>query len=341
MRRGRERVGVFVTVAPVLFVIFNRPDTTARVMEEIRKARASRLYVAADGPREAHGEEQLCEEARRIATEADWECEVRTFFQSRNLGCRLGPSTAIDWFFDHEEEGIILEDDCVPDQSFFYYCTELLDRYRHDERIMCISGNNFQRGREVTPYSYYFSRYFHTWGWASWRRAWRLYDSDMSSWSDLKQLGALDSWGDGDPTFTSYWTEIFDRCARREIDTWDYQWMFTCWAQHGLTCLPVKNLVENVGFGPNATHTRSVNGPGSNLPSEELEFPLRHPLLIARNVEADRFTHISVFDVKPESGSRRNSVVAAARELVEKVPFARMTLAQLSQWWTAKATDAH
>jgi hypothetical protein len=316
-----------MTSSAVLFLIFNRPDTTALAMEAIRHARPPRLYIAADGPRERPGEREQCDEARRTATAVDWPCEVNTFFREGNLGCRIAVSTAIDWFFEREEEGLILEDDCVPSQSFFPYCDALLQRYRYDERIMCLSGNNFQRGRNVTPYSYYFSRYTHIWGWASWRRAWRLYDSSMSSWADYRQLGALDSLSDGDPTFTSYWTKIFDLCARGEIDTWDYQWTLSCWGQQGLTCLPAKNLVTNVGFGPNATHTMSAKNPSACLPREDLEFPLRHPSLVVRHVDADRFTHINHFGVNANSGFRRILTVDTVRKLVKRVPVAAMLLA--------------
>jgi hypothetical protein len=226
-------------------------------METIRSARPHRLYVAADGPRERFGERARCEEARLIASTVDWPCEVHTLFREHNLGCGIAVSTAINWFFERETEGIILEDDCVPCPSFFRYCDELLERFRYDERIMCISGDNFQQGRSVTSYSYYFSRYMHCWGWASWRRAWRLYDFNMNFWADYRQLRGLESWSDGDPTFVNYWTEIFDRVARGEIDTWDYQWLFTCWAQHALACLPVRNLVTNIGFG----HSDATQGP--------------------------------------------------------------------------------
>jgi hypothetical protein len=329
-----------MTTSPVLFVIFNRPDTASCVMEAIRAAGPTRLYVAADGPRDGNGEDQRCEEARRIATEVSWQCEVKTLFRARNLGCRLGVSTAIDWFFEHEEEGIILEDDCVPSQSFFRYCGELLERFRHDERIMHISGSNFQQGRSVTPYSYYFSRYPHCAAWASWRRAWRLYDSDMSLWVNYRLSQALRSWGDGDPTFTSYWTEIFDQIARNEPDSWAYRWTFTCWAHHGLTCLPVRNLVTNIGFGPDATHTKNANGSGARLPREELEFPLRHPSLVVRNVEADSFTQTHHFGAQINSSPRRNSVIVTARKLVEGVPLAAMLLAKAKRWRKGIA-DAH
>ena len=312
------------------------------VMEAIRRARPPRLYVAADGPRELSGEKERCDQARRIANAVDWPCEVQTLFRVRNLGCRIAVSSALDWFFEQEEEGIILEDDCVPSRSFFPYCDRLLERFRYDERVMCISGNNFQQGRSVTRYSYYFSRYPHCWGWASWRRAWRLYDSSMNLWVHYRQSRALDLLSDGDPTFAGYWTEIFDRVERGEIDTWDYQWMFSCWAQDGLTCLPVRNLVTNVGLGhPDATHTKNANGSGSNPPQEELEFPLLHPPLITRDVEADRFTHVHHFGVQPNLGPGKNSVIAAARKFVKRLPFAAILLAQSRQWRRTKATNAH
>jgi hypothetical protein len=282
----------------VLFLVFNRPHTTAQVMAAIRAARPARLYVAADGPREGHhGEPERCAEARRIATEVDWPCQVRTLFRDTNLGCRVGVSTAIDWFFEYEEEGIILEDDCVPSQSFFPYCAELLDRYRDDQRIMCISGDSFQNERPITPYSYYFSRYNHVWGWATWRRAWQLYDPRMEGWTKHTKRPLLEYWGEDDPGFVQYWTDIFDHVAAQKIDTWDYQWTFCCWAYRGLTCLPARNLVTNIGFGPDATHTQALHR-SAHLRREEIEFPLRHPVIVMRDLRADRFTHIHHFGVR-------------------------------------------
>jgi hypothetical protein len=304
--------------APILFLIFNRPETTARVIKEIRAAQPPRLYIAADGPRDRNRDSERCEAVRRIAMGAvDWPCEVRTLFRSRNLGCGRAVSGALDWFFEQEPEGIILEDDCIPSQSFFPYCTELLARYRDDARIMCISGNNLQHGRVVTPFSYYFSRYNHCWGWASWRRAWQLYDFTMASWAHCRKNQILASWSDGDPSFVKYWTEIFDRMARGEKDTWDYQWTFACWNQHGLTCLPVRNLVTNVGFGPDATHTKDEGAEAARLPSEEMSFPLSHPPLIFRTIEADRFTQINHFDLQ-----KNNTTRPGIRELIKRIPFA-------------------
>ncbi len=260
------------------------------MFESVRKAQPSRLYVAADGPRrDRAAEAQACDETRRIATSVDWPCVVQTLFRSGNLGCRVGVSTAIDWFFEHEEEGIILEDDCVPSASFFPYCAELLERFRDDQRIMCISGDNFQRGRSVTPYSYYLSRYMHCWGWATWRRAWRLYDRDMALWPEFRDAQGLRAWSDGDDAFARYWTEIFDAAAAGKIDSWAYRFLFTCWAHNGLSCLPERNLVSNIGFGEESTHTTETDHWQSCLPADELSFPLKHPPFIFRSADADAF----------------------------------------------------
>ena len=161
-------MGEFKLETPVLFLVFNRPDTTAQVFEAIRQAKPPRLYVASDGAREdKEGELEKVKQVREIVSQVDWNCEVKTLFRDKNLGCKIAVSSAIDWFFEQEEMGIILEDDCLPHPTFFRFCQELLERYRDDERIGMISGNNFQFGRKCTDYSYYFSMYSHIWGWAS------------------------------------------------------------------------------------------------------------------------------------------------------------------------------
>src|SRR4051812_29566436 len=174
---------------PVLFVIFNRPETTRQVFEAIRTAKPSRLYIAADGPRKNKpGEDQKCQEAREIVKAVDWDCEVKTLFSKENLNCGRGPATAFTWFFEHEEEGIILEDDCLPTQSFFRFCQELLERYRYDYRVMHIGGNNFLNGwQRDQDYSYYFSLSGHIWGWATWRRAWQMFDYKLSLYEKIKE----------------------------------------------------------------------------------------------------------------------------------------------------------
>ena len=174
-------------ITPVLFIIFNRVETTKRVFEAIRNVRPLKLYVAADGPRPGNDADKVnCDEVRKIIDDVDWPCEIKTLFQDQNLNCGRAPSTAITWFFEHEEEGIILEDDCLPSTSFFRFCHELLAYYRHDNRVMHIGGNNFLEGWQKDPdYSYYFSRSGHIWGWATWRRAWQTFDFDMLLYEKL------------------------------------------------------------------------------------------------------------------------------------------------------------
>lgn len=263
----------------VLFLVFNRPDTTRRVFEAIRNARPKRLYVAADGPRaDRPGEEERCAEVRRIATAVDWPCEVETLFRDNNLGCKHGVSSGISWFFEHEEEGIILEDDVLPVPSFFPYCEELLARYRDDARVSAISGSNrLGPGRHVSD-SYFFSRYVPIWGWASWRRAWCRYDLTMESWTHPSTPTKLNTILGGRERAVNHWISIFNRTFYGEIDTWDYQWTYTSWMNDMVAIIPAHNLTENLGFGTGATHTTGTM-PASlarNRPID-LTFPLRHP----------------------------------------------------------------
>lgn len=275
----------------ILFLIFRRPDTTAQVFEAIRQARPSRLYVAADGPREGReGEAERCAEARRIATDIDWPCEVKTLFRDGNLGCRVGVSTAIDWFFEHEDEGIILEDDCVPSPSFFPYCAELLARYRTEERIMAICGSSFADPGPSYRGSYYFSYYADMWGWATWRRAWRFYDRDLTRWPDFKSRRGLKAVAEGRRWCEDYWTMIFDGSKDERYDSWGYRWIFTVVEQGGMACYPIRNLISNVGFGAHATHTTVGDTCApllANRPYENLQWPLSHPSELWRSSEID------------------------------------------------------
>ncbi len=274
--------------APVLFVIFNRPDTTARVFQVIRQAKPARLYIAADGPREDKpGEGLKVQEVRAyVMGNIDWECEVKTLFRDKNAGCKRAVSGAINWFFENEEEGIILEDDCLPDVSFFRFCMELLEKYRHNERVMMISGNNFQSGAACS-HSYYFSKYGGIWGWASWRRAWLHYDVNMRRWPQVLGQGALNM---ADPPERLYWRRYFDLAFSGRLNTWDYQWIFTCWMMKGLSVMPAINLVSNIGFGQDSTHTKKGDHYVVALPKEGLSFPLRHPEDVAVDRRADIVT---------------------------------------------------
>jgi hypothetical protein len=273
-------------------------------MEAIRAVRPTRLYVAADGPRDREGEAGLCEAARRVATAVDWPGEVRTLFRDQNLGCRAGVSSAIDWFFEHEPEGIILEDDCMPSASFFPYCADLLDRFRDDDRVMCITGDNFQKDMRGYRFSYYFSKYNHAWGWASWRRAWRNYDLDMALFPKFMRSGRLGQMS-STPGFSKSWEKRFKRAYRGEIDTWDYQWQFACWAHGGLTCTPRTNLVSNIGFRADATHTKDPANASANLAAGDLLFPLRHPEQVVVSEEFDAHVDAAHFGIRQPSDKVR------------------------------------
>ena len=267
---------------PILFLVFNRPDTTEIVFQKIREIKPRQLFVAADGWRvNKAGEKEKCEETRAIVMRSiDWDCEVKTLFRDENLGCGKSVSSAISWFFENVEEGIILEDDCVPDNSFFPYCEELLYRYRSEEKVMHISGSNFQIS-EVSDESYYFSNSCYMWGWATWRRAWKLYDFKMEHFN--KRFDLSDYLFSKDEKV--YWKRVFSNVKSGRVDTWDYQWYFTCWYNKGLSIVPQYNLVKNIGFRPDATHTQTM-GLMSNLKVFPIN-AIKHPEVIQRNVKAD------------------------------------------------------
>ena len=275
----------------VLFLVFNRPDTTAQVFEAIRKAQPPRLYVAADGPREGRdGEAERVARVREIATAVDWPCELKTLFRKKNLGCKYAVSGAITWFFEHEEQGIILEDDCLPHPDFFYFCDTLLEHYANDERVSVITGNNFQDGRKRGEASYYFSKYNHCWGWATWRRAWQYYQGDLPFWPEWSQSA---DWREKTPDRVErrYWSRIFERVRAGQIDSWAYPWTASLWHDGGLTATPNVNLVSNIGFGPDSTHTAAADSPLAAMATSALG-ELRHPETVVQNTDADRY----VFD---------------------------------------------
>lgn len=276
---------------PVAFLIFNRPDLTNIVFDAIAQAKPKKLLVVADGPRFPE-EAETCRQARAVIERVDWDCEVLTNFSERNLGCKHRVSSGLDWVFSEVEEAIILEDDCLPAPSFFYFCQTLLDHYRDDERIMHISGNNFQFDQSRTEYSYYFSKYPHIWGWASWRRAWKYYDVQIKTWSPYKNLEILSSLCENSYEH-QYWTDIFERVFKDAVDTWDYQWVYACWCQNSLAILPDSNLVSNIGFGIDGTHTYNSENPLSTLPLTNI-WEIKYSPLVVRHREADNYTFNSV-----------------------------------------------
>jgi hypothetical protein len=272
---------------PVAVIIFNRPDCTRRLLECLRKVEPRRLLIVADGPRESRvGEAERCAEARAVFDAIDWECEVSTNFAATNMGCRQRVASGISWVFETVEEAIILEDDCLPDTSFFWFCCEMLERYRDDDRVMSVSGDNFLGSPRRNTDSYYFSRLVHIWGWATWRRAWKKYDLSMSDWPRMKSEGWLFDLL-GDRPGASYFERAFDQVYQGAIDTWDYQWVYSVWRHGGLSINPATNLVENIGFGADATHTVADSSPFAKevVP---MDFPLRHPACIVEDTRADQ-----------------------------------------------------
>jgi hypothetical protein len=245
---------------PIVLTIFNRPDTTARVFAAVRQAQPQTLLVFADGARvERVGEAEKCAAARAIIDRVDWKCDLIKDYSDINLGCRRRVASAITRAFELVESAIILEDDCWPDPTFFPFCEELLEKYRDDRRVMSISGNNFQFGNRRTQDSYYFSRYSHIWGWATWRRAWQYYDDEIGLWPSVRAGNWL---ADilGNSRAVKYWQQIFDDTYSGKITTvWDFQWTFAVWMQSGLNILPNQNLVSNIGFGVDGTHTLSAD----------------------------------------------------------------------------------
>lgn len=286
---------------PILFLIFNRPDVTAQVFEEIQKQKPKYLYVAADGARANNGRDvENCKLTRTLVVDGiDWDCEVKTLFRDENLGCGIAVSDAITWFFENVEQGIILEDDCLPHFSFFSYCELLLERYKDDQNIFSISGNNFQNRIKRGHASYYFSNYSHNWGWASWRRAWNHYDHNLSQLAYFKSNNRI-SKIDNRTVFSTYWLKNFED-VKKEAFThiWDSQWMFAMWNAGGMAILPNVNLISNIGFGRNATHTLHKESVFANMRIDEIG-PIIHPKSMRIDSKADLYTTEKVFNIVPK-----------------------------------------
>jgi len=311
---------------PVTFLIYNRPELTERVFAVIAQARPKTLLVVADGPRPDRADDaDKCKRARAIIDRIDWPCDVRMNLATTNLGCRRRVSSGLDWVFRQTEESIILEDDCLPDPSFFGFCENLLSRYRDDPRVMLIAGSNFQSSRWACPTSYYFSRYAPIWGWATWRRAWRLYDVDIQCWPGLKACDWLSTFLP-DPREVQFWTEAFDRVHSRGYNTWDYQWTFACFAGKGLSATAAVNLVTNLGFGEGATHTTAAS-PLANRPTGSMS-SLRHPSDIEpSNAEDDFVFNEILYKDRPARGLRLHArVKRRLRDRLRRLRFVQRLL---------------
>lgn len=263
---------------PVLFLIFNRPNTTKKVFNKIRSVKPSRLYIAADGPRN-NIENSKCGKVRKIATNVDWECEINTLFRDKNLGCKHAVSSALDWFFEHEDMGIILEDDCLPNKSFFRFCEKMLNFYRSDNRIMQISGTNNLVKWKNDLQDYHFSIYGSCWGWATWKRAWELNDLEMKT---LSSKQAKDSLRYALVNRDQYRKRlnILNQVFENSIDSWAYTWFYTRAINSGLSVVPSVNLVSNIGFGKESTHTQNKSSKKANLPRFSLNITTTNSFVV-------------------------------------------------------------
>jgi len=280
---------------PIGFLIFNRPDVTEQVFNAIAQIKPKQLFVIADGPRlDRPGEAEKCEQTRAIIQKVDWECDLKTDFSEVNLGCGRREASGFDWVFSQVEEAIFLEDDTLPSPSFFHFCEVLLERYRDDERVMHINGDN-SLCQNRNPYGYYFSKYMHGWGWASWRRSWQHYDYHMKTWPQFKAEELL-SYICEDKHEQKYWMDLFDQMHQdpQILDTWDVQWIYAIWAQGGLVAAPNTNLISNIGFNRlDAAHTTG-DDLRSKLPMFEIA-EIKHPPFVVRDLVADQNTFDHVY----------------------------------------------
>ncbi len=275
----------------VLLVSFRRPDLTRRVLDVLRRVRPARLYLATDAARpDRPVEAAACAEVRRALDEGvDWPCAVFRDDAPANLGARRRMVSAINWLFEREEAGVILEDDCLPEATFFPFCRELLARYADEPRVMLVAGEHGGReGDGTLAESYYFSNYPRIWGWATWRRAWARYDEHLPGWETFKRdAGGLRA-ACPHPGEAAEMTHLVELTLAGGLDAWDYQWHIACWQHGGLTVVPRWGQVRNLGFRADATHTTADTHGHLVQGSRPLAFPLVHPAAIRADAARDR-----------------------------------------------------
>ena len=302
---------------PVLLLAFARPDLLARVIAQVREAAPARVFISVDGPRHGRADDLESSAAcRALVAEVDWPCEVHTRFLETNHGCKFAISGAISWFFEHVEEGVILEEDCIPGASFFPYCAAMLERYRADERVGLVSGDNFAPSKSWGKRGHGFTRYAFIWGWATWRRAWRKFDRDLTDWPERRDSGWLVSLGLAQEE-ARHWRGIFDLCyGGRRYDSWAFPWMYSCWKAGMLCAYPACNLVSNIGFDDRGTHTTQSGDTNQGVPIAELEDPSPGPSRVEADRDTDRLLarrYYKVRHVKPVARVSRGLRRLAAR----------------------------
>lgn len=280
----------------ILFIIFRRPNTTQKILDRIKEVKPKRLYIAADGPRN-ETEQIECEKTRSLISGIDWECQLFKLYQEKNLGCDPHCFQAISWFFEHEPEGIVLEDDCLPSHSFFSFCTTLLEKYRNDERIGHITGGNYQFGKKRGDGTYYFSHLTHVWGWASWRRVWQHHRLQGNNYELFEQLDYL-SYLPSHAPFQYYWNPYFQLANDNRKFGWDCKYAYTNLTNNRLSIIPNYNLISNIGCSDKATHYVKDH-PFANIRNEEID-DMVHPPFICPDIEADLYSQAKEYNTSFE-----------------------------------------
>lgn len=304
----------------VLLLFFNRPDLAKEVFEAVRSEQPARLYIAVDGARsDREGEASLVQECQDIALQVDWDCELKTLFRDQNLGCGVAVSQAISWFFENEEEGIILEDDCLPSSSFFSFCEDCLERFRDNPSVVHVGGDlslSFEGDKPTRPF---FSRYTPVWGWATWRRAWANYDFLIEAWEPEGEIAEAIKNHLGSNQSFRFWASIFEQMKQGLVDTWDYQLTFSAFSQRGLSIMPPVNLISNIGFDLRATHTRSLEGPRARFPVSEIQSELEFPREVEANDAMDRLFEKQYFGIQPRIRQMGDSLMSRGRRAWQRL----------------------
>jgi hypothetical protein len=305
---------------PILFTIFNRPKETSRVFEEIRRVAPKKLFIAADGPRMGHASDFInCELTRKACSPIDWDCEVFTKFSEINLGCKISISQAISWFFENVEAGIILEDDCLPSPSFFSFSREMLVKYQNEPRVMQISGNNYLGDKYLFKEDYYFTALNDIWGWATWRRAWNEFDINMVGYENFKLKNGVRKYLQ-DKSMSNWLTLYLDDAMNPDASVWSSQWVYAIAKNNALTIAPAKNLVENIGFDDQGTHSSSPSWRAYNRFKRDFLEIKNHPKLVERNFSADsvRFLLIKKTDPRCFLSSRIKLFIYEAYKTIKQ-----------------------
>jgi len=303
---------------PIILFGFNRPIETQAVFAQIALVKPSKLYLVADGPRLGNPSDGvLCNQVRDIISNVTWGCQIFKLFFDTNQGCRQAILQGLNWVFENESRAIILEDDCVPDPSFFPFCQDLLDYYEDNHRIMSIGGYRYLPDEIQNLKSYCFSKYTQSWGWATWKRAWHLMDSDLKTWEHVSQSTWLETYL-AKPQYITYWKYIFNQ-MRKGLNSWDYAWAYSSWRHQGLTIHPKVNLISPIGFGGNATHNTDINHPAALRKSLAMPFPLNHPCKIDTHESVEDWIEEHYFSGMNEKRLKIGfSRILAARKLVSK-----------------------